>query len=113
VFWNLGEEVLALLLRQRERGTAQPQLLTDLLDRTAVDTPSTTLPPPVALVASLTDREQIVLGFLDSDLTTRQIAEELHVSINTVKSQVRSIYQKLDASRRSDAVRRARHLRLL
>jgi LuxR family transcriptional regulator, maltose regulon positive regulatory protein len=113
VFWNLGEEVHALLLRQRERGTAQPQLLTDLLDRTAVDTPSTTLPPPVALVASLTDREQIVLGFLDSDLTTRQIAEELHVSINTVKSQVRSIYQKLDASRRSDAVRRARHLRLL
>jgi LuxR family transcriptional regulator, maltose regulon positive regulatory protein len=112
VFWNLGEELHALLLRQRERGTAHPRLLTELLDRTVFDAPAN-LPPPVALVASLTKRERVVLGFLDSDLSTRQIAEELHVSVNTVRSQVRSIYQKLDASRRSEAVRRARHLRLL
>jgi LuxR family transcriptional regulator, maltose regulon positive regulatory protein len=55
----------------------------------------------------------VVLGFLDSDLSTRQIADKLYVSINTVRSQVRSIYRKLDASRRGDAVRRARHLKLL
>jgi LuxR family transcriptional regulator, maltose regulon positive regulatory protein len=54
-----------------------------------------------------------VLSFLDSDLSTRQIADELYVSVNTVRSQVRSIYRKLNASRRDDAVRRARHLRLL
>lgn len=112
VFWNLGEEVHALLLRQRERGTAHPQLLTDLLDRTIVDAPAT-LPLPAELAASLTDREQAVLGFLDSHLTTRQIADELYVSVNTVKSQVRSVYRKLDVSRRGDAVRRARHLGLL
>ncbi|MFL6105264.1 MAG: LuxR C-terminal-related transcriptional regulator [Actinomycetes bacterium] len=112
VFWNLGEEVHALLLRQRERGTAHPQLLTDLLDRTIVDAPAT-LPLPAELAASLTDREQVVLGFLDSHLTTRQIADELYVSVNTVKSQVRSVYRKLDVSRRGDAVRRARHLGLL
>jgi LuxR family transcriptional regulator, maltose regulon positive regulatory protein len=112
VFWNLGGEVRALLLRQRERGTAHPQLLTELLDRTAADDPST-LSPQVALVAPLTEREQVVLGFLDSDLSTRQIADELYVSVNTVRSQVRSIYRKLDASRRDDAVRRARHLKHL
>ena len=56
---------------------------------------------------------QALVGFLDSDLTTRQIANELYVSVDTVRSQVRSIYRKLDASRRNDAVRRARHLRLL
>ena len=112
VFWNFGEEVHALLLRQRERGTAHPQLLTDLLDRTIVDAPAT-LPLPAELAASLTDREQAVLGFLDSHLTTRQIADELYVSVNTVKSQVRSVYRKLDVSRRGDAVRRARHLGLL
>jgi LuxR family maltose regulon positive regulatory protein len=67
----------------------------------------------VALATPLTDQEQAVLGFLDSDLTTRQIANELYVSVDTVRSQVRSIYRKLDASRRNDAVRRARHLRLL
>jgi LuxR family maltose regulon positive regulatory protein len=112
VFWNLGEEVHALLLRQRERGTAHPQLLSELLDRTVVDAPAT-LPLPAELAASLTDREQVVLGFLDSHLTTRQIADELYVSVNTVKSQVRSVYRKLHVSRRGDAVRRARHLGLL
>jgi LuxR family maltose regulon positive regulatory protein len=112
VFWNLGEEVHALLLRQRERGTAHPQLLTELLDRTVVDAP-VTLPLPAELAASLTDREQVVLGFLDSHLTIPQIANELYVSVNTVKSQVRSVYRKLEVSRRGDAVRRARHLGLL
>jgi LuxR family maltose regulon positive regulatory protein len=113
VFWNLGEEVQALLLRQRDRGSAHPQLLTELLDRPAFSAAPSALPPPVALVTPLTDREQVVLGFLDSDLSTRQIADKLYVSINTVRSQVRSIYRKLDASRRGDAVRRARHLKLL
>jgi LuxR family transcriptional regulator, maltose regulon positive regulatory protein len=113
VFWSLGEEVHALLLRQRQRGTAHPQLLTELLDRPAFAAAPSALPPPVALAAPLTEREQVVLGFLDSDLSTRQIADELYVSVNTVRSQVRSIYRKLNASRRGDAVRRARRLRLL
>jgi LuxR family maltose regulon positive regulatory protein len=113
VFWNLGEEVHALLLRQRQRGTAHPQLLTELLDRPASSAAPSALPPPVALAAPLTEREQAVLGFLDSDLSTRQIADELYLSVNTVRSHVRRIYRKLNASRRGDAVRRARHLRLL
>jgi LuxR family maltose regulon positive regulatory protein len=113
VFWNLGEEVHALLLRLRQRGTAHPQLLTELLDRPASSAAPSALPPPVALAAPLTEREQAVLGFLDSDLSTRQIADELYLSVNTVRSHVRRIYRKLNASRRGDAVRRARHLRLL
>jgi LuxR family transcriptional regulator, maltose regulon positive regulatory protein len=113
VFWNLGEDVHALLLRQRERGSAHPRLLTELLDRPAFTAAPSALPPPVALAAPLTEREQAVLGFLDSDLSTRQIADELYVSVNTVRSHVRRIYRKLNASRRGDAVRRARHLRLL
>jgi LuxR family maltose regulon positive regulatory protein len=111
-FWSLGEEVHALLRRQQERGTAHPGLLADLLDSPGVAAPST-LQPRVAPVAPLTDREQAVLGFLASELSTRQIADELYVSINTVKSHVRNIYRKLDASHRGEAVSRARHLRLL
>jgi LuxR family transcriptional regulator, maltose regulon positive regulatory protein len=113
VFWNLGAEVDALLLRQRERGSAHPQFLTELLDRRTVAAAPSALPPPVALAAPLTDREQLVLGLLNSDLSTRQIADELYVSVNTVRSQVRRIYRKLNVSHRGDAVRRARHLRLL
>jgi LuxR family transcriptional regulator, maltose regulon positive regulatory protein len=112
VFWNLGPEARALLMQQRERGTAHPQLLTELLRRATFAAPPPSS-PPVALLAPLSDREQAVLHFLDSDRSTRQIAVELYVSVNTIKSHLRSIYRKLGARGRGDAVGRARHLRLL
>jgi LuxR family maltose regulon positive regulatory protein len=106
VFWNLGVEVRALLMRQRDRGSAHRQLLADLLDTPAFAPPPATASP----VEPLTDREQTVLRYLSSKLSTRQIANELYVSVNTVRSHVRSVYRKLDANRRDDAVRRARSL---
>jgi LuxR family maltose regulon positive regulatory protein len=96
-------------MRQRDRGSAHRQLLADLLDTPAFAPPPATASP----VEPLTDREQTVLRYLSSKLSTRQIANELYVSVNTVRSHVRSVYRKLDASRRDDAVRRARSLRLL
>jgi LuxR family maltose regulon positive regulatory protein len=45
--------------------------------------------------------------------STEEIAADLHVSVNTVKTHLKSIYRKLAVSRRSDAVRRARERRLL
>jgi LuxR family maltose regulon positive regulatory protein len=42
-----------------------------------------------------------------------EIAGELHVSVNTVKAHLRSIYRKLDVSRRREAVTRARGLGIL
>lgn len=112
VFWNLGPEARALLMQQRERGTAHPQLLTELLRRATFAAPPPSS-PPVALLAPLSDREQAVLRFLDSDRSTRQIAVELYVSVNTIKSHLRSIYRKLGARGRGDAVGRAHRLRLL
>ncbi|SDZ28433.1 LuxR family transcriptional regulator, maltose regulon positive regulatory protein [Micromonospora pattaloongensis] len=61
----------------------------------------------------LTDRELTVLRHLQGVLSNVEIAAELRLSVNTVKTHVRSIYRKLDASRRREAVRRARELRLL
>jgi LuxR family maltose regulon positive regulatory protein len=46
-------------------------------------------------------------------LSNVEIASELSLSVNTVKTHVRNIYRKLDATRRGDAVRRARELHLL
>jgi LuxR family maltose regulon positive regulatory protein len=46
-------------------------------------------------------------------LTTAEIAQEMFVSINTVKTHLKSIYRKLSVARRRDAVRRARELHLL
>jgi LuxR family maltose regulon positive regulatory protein len=62
---------------------------------------------------SLTTAELRVLRMLPTHLSLAQIADELVVSRNTVKSQVAAIYQKLRASSRADAVRRAEHDGLL
>lgn len=57
---------------------------------------------------ALTDRERAVLRLLASDLSLREIAGELYVSHNTVKTQTRSIYSKLRVSSRDEAVATAR-----
>jgi LuxR family maltose regulon positive regulatory protein len=61
----------------------------------------------------LTSKEQEVLEYLAELLTTDEIAQTMFVSVNTVRSHVRSILRKLGASRRNDAVRRAWELGLL
>lgn len=66
-----------------------------------------------ALVEPLTVKEREVLGHLAELLTTAEIATAMFVSINTVRTHVRSILRKLAVHRRNDAVRRARALRLL
>jgi LuxR family maltose regulon positive regulatory protein len=66
-----------------------------------------------ALADPLTEREQTVLRYLASTLSTAEIAGELYVSVNTVKSHQRTVYRKLGAGNRRDAVRRARALQLL
>jgi LuxR family maltose regulon positive regulatory protein len=54
--------------------------------------------------ALLSERELAVLGLLPSLLNAREIAAEFTVSVNTVKSHIRSIYAKLGVSSRRDAV---------
>lgn len=61
---------------------------------------------------TLTRRERVVLARLDEDVTLEEIAKELFVTRNTVKSQVRSVYRKLGISSRSEAVEAARDLDL-
>ena len=63
--------------------------------------------------SELSAREQGVLRYLQTRLTTREIAGELFISMNTLKSHLKSVYRKLDASSRSDAVTRARAAGLL
>jgi LuxR family maltose regulon positive regulatory protein len=62
---------------------------------------------------ALTTAEIRLLSFLPTHLTFGQIADELCLSVNTVKSQAKAIYRKLDAMSRHDAVDRATALGLL
>jgi len=68
---------------------------------------------PAELLEPLSGRESEVLRFLPTMMSNADIASELFVSVNTVKTHVKSIYRKLDVTRRQDAVRRARQLHLL
>ena len=54
-----------------------------------------------------------MLRLLDSELSVRQIGEELFLSANTVRTHTRSIYRKLSVNSRADAVARAGALGLL
>lgn len=68
--------------------------------------------PPVAevidLVDPITGREQTILELLPSHLSYAQIGERLFLSVNTVKSNLKSIYRKLGVTTRADAVEAAR-----
>lgn len=66
-----------------------------------------------ALVEPLTDRELEILRYLPGRLTNPQLAAELYISTNTVKSHLRLIYRKLGAENRDEAVLRATELGLL
>jgi LuxR family maltose regulon positive regulatory protein len=62
---------------------------------------------------SLSDRELQVLRLLNTHLTSTEIAEELYLSVNTVRSHIKSIYSKLGVHSRAEAVSRAIELDLL
>jgi LuxR family maltose regulon positive regulatory protein len=68
---------------------------------------------PVQYFEPLTNKEREVLGHLSELLTTGEIAAMMFISVNTVRSHVRSILRKLEASRRNEAVRRARALEII
>ena len=61
----------------------------------------------------LSEREAVVLRLLDTGLSQREIAAQLYVSPNTVKTHIRATYRKLGAGTRAQALHRARDLGLL
>jgi LuxR family maltose regulon positive regulatory protein len=112
VFTRAEPPARDLLAGHLDSGTAYWPTLSELVAVSAEaggrETPvSSTLGEP------LTDRELTILRYLQSILSNVEIATELSLSVNTVKTHVRNIYRKLDATRRREAVRRARELHLL
>jgi LuxR family maltose regulon positive regulatory protein len=107
-----GRPVRPLLQRHLRNGTAHRALVGELLE--TLDRADGQLAPRAGLVIEpLSPRERAVLRFLPTMMSNQEIAGELFVSVNTVKTHLKAIYRKLDVADRREAVRRARMLDLL
>jgi ATP/maltotriose-dependent transcriptional regulator MalT len=85
----------------------------DRLRRAAAEARCRPAPDRRGLVEPLTERERDVLRFLPSRLTIREIADELYVSVNTLKFHLKVIYRKLGVNSRAEAAEIARKMTLV
>jgi LuxR family maltose regulon positive regulatory protein len=127
IFVDRGAPMAALLKQILEAQQSGCQALSDGITpdyvRRLIDAfgegqetkPGEPLPPPSipALVEPLSKREVEVLRLLATDLTSTEMAQELVLSVHTVRSHIKSIYAKLDAHSRYEAIARATELNLL
>jgi LuxR family maltose regulon positive regulatory protein len=112
VFLDEGERMTALLrLAAKDRPYARRLL--DQAEPLVGRTPPAAATAAHGLVEPLSERELDVLRLLQSDLSGPDIADQLYVSVNTVRTHTKSIYAKLDVNTRRAAVRRAADLGLL
>jgi LuxR family maltose regulon positive regulatory protein len=75
--------------------------------------PSKSQAPESEMIEFLSERELEVLGLLAQGLKYNQIAEQLIVSLNTIRSHTKNIYDKLEVNNRTQAIQKANELNLL
>ena len=92
-------ELRALLVAHAVWGTQHEGFLAARIAQTEA-----TVSRKLVLGSRLSPRENEVLGFMRTSMTTVDIAETLYISVNTVKTHQRAIYRKLGVSNRREAV---------
>ncbi|MBT2484211.1 MULTISPECIES: LuxR C-terminal-related transcriptional regulator [unclassified Microbacterium] len=108
-------EALGIRLEDRELATPIALMSPDdfsflretLADQVTVSLPQTAALPSIAARPRLSSRELVVLRALTSGSSLQDIAADLNVSQNTLKTQLRSVYRKLGAANRAEAVQQA------
>ena len=100
-----------LLDRHRRLGTAHAVLISEILNVLSGSEAHEGSPP--RLIEPLSESEIRVLRYLPTKLSAPEIADQLYLSVNTVKTHMRHAYDKLGVHRRHEAVEQARALGLL
>ena len=110
IFVDEGSPMGSLLRAAAKKGTGASYVrrLLNAIDQTAYG-----MPVDQGLIEPLSERELDVLRLLGTDLDGPDIARELIVSLNTVRTHTKNIYAKLGVNSRRAAVRRAQELDLL
>ena len=109
IFVDEGPPMASLLRAVAKQGIARNYVRRLLA---AVNTTEGSTPASQALIEPLSERELDVLRLLGTDLDGPEIARELIVSLNTVRTHTKNIYTKLGVNNRRAAVRRAKELDL-
>jgi LuxR family transcriptional regulator, maltose regulon positive regulatory protein len=110
IFVDEGPPMAILLYAAAKRGIV-PNYVRQLLD--AFGQTEDRAPAKQGLIEPLSERELEVLRLLGTDLDGPEIARELMVSLNTMRTHTKNIYGKLGVNNRRAAVRRAEDLKLL
>jgi LuxR family maltose regulon positive regulatory protein len=109
VAWGYIEQILAAF-RDDERAVGP-----EAVDRPTASPrqPERPSPPSQPLVEPLTNRELDVLELLAQRLSNKEIADKLFISTETIKSHLQNIFQKLEVSKRREAVEKAKKVGIL
>jgi LuxR family transcriptional regulator, maltose regulon positive regulatory protein len=117
LFPFLFDPAPGLLERHRRQGTAHAALISEILNALAGRKPTAAhgheRRVQRGLLEPLSQSEIRVLHYLPTKLSAPEIAGQLYLSVNTVKTHMRHVYDKLGAHRRHEAVEQARALGLL
>jgi LuxR family maltose regulon positive regulatory protein len=111
-FLAAGAPLRELIVRRIRIGTSHRSLAGDLVETLDPHADDELRGRLTLMLEPLSAREKAVLRYLPTDLSKAEIAAELFVSVNTVKTHMKNIYRKLDVTDRAQAVRRARTLRI-
>jgi LuxR family transcriptional regulator, maltose regulon positive regulatory protein len=99
-----------------ERGEmccAHAALIAEILDVIAGKEREPARSEPVRLREPLSESETRVLRYLPTNLSVPEVASELSLSVNTIRTHIRHVYEKLGAHCRTEAVEQARAVGLL
>ena len=107
---SLIAKILSLLPAERSGRPGGPAGIKETASPHEQRVPGESLP---RLIDPLTESEIRVLRYLPTHLSRQEIANELYISANTVKTHIGNLYAKLGTHRRAEAVKRARALGLL
>lgn len=114
-FTDRGAPIRGLLQKAVERGVhvQYANRLLAVLNNAPDATISSAKPNMAKMVEPFSERELEILRLLSADLTAPEIAVKLIISANTVRTHIKSVYRKLNAHSRHEAIMQAKDLSLL